>query len=191
MRKRRVARQVVLVLLSSSFGTSLCRSQAAQVSATGPKSVDAATANESARSKASTLPPTCPPAGLQSLQLGSSGTGDHTVSLSWNASISSSRSESNPVGYCIYRSTKQSAAQRNPTCAICERVNTVPVASLGCVDNVVEDGVTYYYVVTAINQNSAISSASNEVKVPVGRGGEQKTTSGNGPPFCRVNPVAR
>ncbi len=190
MQKRRILRQAFWVLLFSGFGISLCCSQAAQVSVTGPKSVDIATANKSSVSKVSTAP-TCPPAGLLSVQPKSSGTGDHTVTLSWNASVAPPHSKDDAVGYCIYRSQKQSAARKNPTCATCERVNAVPVASLSCVDNVVEDGVTYYYVVTAISPSSAISSASNEVKVPIHRGREEKSSSGTSPPLCRANSVAR
>jgi hypothetical protein len=113
------------------------------------------------------------------------------VTLSWNASVSPSNPESGAVGYCLYRSKKQSAAHKNPTCATCEQVNAVPVASLSCIDNLVEDGVTYYYVVTAINSSSRISSASNEVKVPVRRDHEKKSASGNSPPLCRINLAAR
>lgn len=190
MQTRRIHWQVFWVLLFSGFGSSLCCGQATQVSVTGPESVGVAIGNKSSVSKVST-PPICPPAGLLSLQPGSRGTGDHTVTLSWNASIAPPHSKDDAAGYCIYRSQKQSAAHKNPTCSKCERVNVVPLASLSCVDNVVEDGVTYYYVVTAISPSSSISSASNEVTVPIGGSREEKTTSGNSPPLCRVNPVAR
>jgi hypothetical protein len=191
MRIRRVFRVGFSILLFAVFGIVGCIGQTAHPSVVARNSADIATAKKETRSKGLAPPPTCPPAGLLSLQPASSGTGDHTVTLSWNASASSSHSENDPVGYCLYRSRKQSAAHTNPTCATCERVTAVPVASLSCVDNLVEDGVTYFYVVTAISPGNTISSASNEVKVPIGRGREEKTTSGNSPPLCRVNPVAR
>lgn len=191
MRERRVLGRSFLVLLFSGFGVSLCCGQIAHVSVEPPKSAELATPSKDTRPKVSRLPPTCPPAGLLSVQPKSSGTGDHTVTLSWNASVAPSHSKDDAVGYCIYRSQKQSAAHKNPTCATCERVNAVPLASLSCVDNVVEDGATYFYVVTAISPSSSISSASNEVTVPIGRGREEKTTSGNSPPFCRGNPLAK
>jgi hypothetical protein len=181
----------LVIVLSCALGISQAFGQVAHRSAASPNSADVATATGDMVTKVTGPPPTCPAAGTLSLQPGSPGTGDHKVTLSWNASDSPSPSENGAIGYCLYRSKNASGVRKNPTCGTCEQVNVVPVASLSCVDNVVEDGVTYYYVVTAINARSAISSASNEVKVPIGRGREEKTTSGSSPPLCRINRVAR
>jgi hypothetical protein len=191
MRTRPALRLGFVILLFPVFGLSQCFGQVAHPSVATPNSSDIATARKDAPPKVAEPPPTCPPGGILPLRPGSPGTGDHTVTLWWNASVSPPHSESGAVGYCLYRSRKQSAARKNPTCATCERVNAVPVASLSCVDNVVEDGVTYYYVVIAINSASMISSSSNEVKVPIRRSREEKSTSGNSPPLCRVNSFAR
>ncbi len=189
MRRRRGYRLGFVILLFAVHGILQSSGQVADFSATGPKSADVTAVKKTPAKVAEPL--TCPAAGLLSLQPGSPGTGDHTVTLSWNASMPPANSEGGAVGYCLYRSKKQSAAHKNPTCATCERVNAVPVASLSCIDNLVEDGVTYYYVVTAINPSSKISSSSNEVKVPIRRDHEEKSSSGNAAPLCRVNSVAR
>jgi hypothetical protein len=106
------------------------------------------------------LPP-CPPAGIQPLQP-SQQTGHHKVTLTWNANAPSLDSERNAVGYCLYRSQTKKAAKRNPRCVECEQINRTPIVGVGCVDDLVADSATYYYVVTAINTNGNISSSSNE-----------------------------
>jgi len=110
--------------------------------------------------------PHCPPAGSPILQPSAS-TGHHSVILSWNASAPSSRPEDNAVGYCLYRSATKNAAKQNPVCGGCEQINVAPVAATGCVDDLVQDGASYYYVVTAINERGVLSSSSNEISVPI------------------------
>jgi hypothetical protein len=130
------------------------------------------------------LPP-CPPAGLPALQPDSQ-TGHHTVILSWDASVPGPGLDSKVVGYCLYRSRKQNAAKRNPICSDCEQINPMPVVGTGCVDDLVLDGASYYYVVTAINANKRISSSSNETPAPIPPGSQTaKPTSASGYPFCR------
>jgi hypothetical protein len=114
--------------------------------------------------------PSCPSAGLVPIRRSQRGTGHHKVVLSWNASSDSADAKSIAVGYCLYRSNKQYAAKQNPTCSDCEQINRIPVTSTNCVDDLVEDNVTYYYVVTAINARGKISSASNEVPAPIPAG---------------------
>jgi len=104
--------------------------------------------------------PACPAADLPPLQP-SPLTGHHKVTLSWNASAPSLSSESKAVGYCLYRSKKQDATKRNPTCSDCEQINPIAIAGTGCVDDLVEDGAIYYYVVTAIDAKGKPSSFSN------------------------------
>ena len=111
------------------------------------------------------LPP-CPQAGVPILQP-STQTGHHKVTLSWNASSPSSDPEKKAVGYCLYRSDKQNAAKQNSTCSDCEQINSIPIAGTGCVDDLVKDGATYYYVVTAINAGGRTSPSSNETPAQV------------------------
>ncbi len=130
------------------------------------------------------LPP-CPPAGLQMLQP-SSQTGHHKVILTWNASVPAPGPDGMAVGYCLYRSQKRNAAKQNPTCSDCEQVNPTPVVGTGCVDDLVLDNATYYYVVTAINASKRISVSSNETMAPI----PPKATAGSAPsssdPLCRA-----
>lgn len=131
--------------------------------------------------------PPCPPAGVQPLQP-SSHTGHHKVILSWNASAPSPDPERNPVGYCLYRSNKQHAAKQNPTCGDCEQINPTPVVSTGCVDDLVSDSTTYYYVVTAIGKNGKISSASNETLAPIPAAKQRANpVRASSLPLCRGN----
>ncbi len=131
------------------------------------------------------LPP-CPPAGLQPLQ-SSAQTGHHKVILTWNASVPGPGPDGKAVGYCLYRSQKQNAAKQNPTCSDCEQVNPTPVVVTGCVDDLVLDNATYYYVVTAINSNKRISSSSNETPAPIPPGTQSvKPAPATSYPLCRA-----
>jgi hypothetical protein len=80
--------------------------------------------------------------------------GRHTVTLRWEAS------RSKVAGYNIYRSTTPG---RNYV-----RINTRPVEGPTYTDSTVESGVTYYYVVRAVDGNGQESVNSNEApaKVP-------------------------
>jgi hypothetical protein len=128
--------------------------------------------------------PACPPAGVPAMQT-SQGIGHHKVKLSWNASVQVS-GQSAVDGYCVYRSKKQNAAQQKATCSACERVTAVAVAGTACIDDLVEDGMTYYYVVTAVKDNQA-SSSSNEVVAIIPAGAQSDIPPAPLPPapFCR------
>jgi hypothetical protein len=88
------------------------------------------------------------------------------VTLTWNASRGK-----DVVGYCLYRDTEKKVAKNKPnaefTCAGCEQVNSIPVAPTGCVDDVVPDNSTYFYVATALNRDKRLSSASNEARADI------------------------
>lgn len=128
----------------------------------------------------------CPPAGLLSASAPSSDSGHHRVTLSWNASTASAQQTGNVVGYCLYRSKKQHVAKKNPTCTSCERINTVPVTSLSCIDDLVENNATYFYVVTAISPANRISSPSNEIAASIPSGRQASSAPSTSAPFCRV-----
>jgi hypothetical protein len=132
-----------------------------------------------------TLPP-CPPAGIQPLQP-SQNTGHHKVTLWWNANAPSHDSERNAVGYCLYRSQTKKAAKSNPRCGACEQINRTPIVGVSCVDDLVADSATYYYVVTAINTNGDISSSSNETPARIPSSKKPARTAPKGSyPLCRV-----
>ena len=129
--------------------------------------------------------PLCPAAGLPTLQP-SPRTGHHKVTLSWNASAPSVNSESKAVGYCLYRSKKKDAAKQNPTCRDCEQINSIAIAGTGCVDDLVEDGAIYYYVVTAITTQGNPSSPSNAIliQIPASKESANPVSVGSDP-LCR------
>ena len=106
----------------------------------------------------------CPPAGSHPA---ASIKGHHKVTLTWNASPGG-----NIEGYCLYRGPKKHVAKnRKPetpfTCAGCEQINVIPVVPTGCVDDLVKDGATYYYVATALDGHQVLSPASNEVSAEI------------------------
>ena len=150
------------------------------------------TPNDKAATRALVAPlPSCPPAGVPPLKPNAS-TGHHRVVLSWNTSAPSTRPQDSAVGYCLYRSQTQTLAAKNATCSQCEQINSVPVVVpvtdhvAGCVDDLVQDGLTYYYVVTAINSGRQLSSSSNEIPVVIPQNKPGGGTSSY--PFCRGQP---
>lgn len=147
---------------------------------------DAPTEERTALRSPAPVPPVCPAAGIVPLKRSQPGTGDHRVILTWNASAPSSSPDSTAVGYCLYRSQKKKVAKKNPTCSECEQINSIPVVGTTCVDDLVQDGATYFYVATAISRSRQLSPSSNEITVVIPRSkqraGPRSTAS---PPFCR------
>ncbi|HXY51021.1 MAG TPA: choice-of-anchor D domain-containing protein [Terriglobales bacterium] len=86
-----------------------------------------------------------------------SGTGtaaaQHQVTVSWVGSSST------VIGYKVYRGSQSGG----PYVA----VNSSPDASLGYVDSTVQAGMTYYYVVTAVDTSGTESVYSNEARAAI------------------------
>jgi hypothetical protein len=162
----RVAFGVLLMAVGTLFVTAVAiRFLAAPSRASLPAERTITSARPSLATSRSTLPP-CPSAGLPILQ-SSSQTGHHKVILTWNASAASADPEGKVVGYCLYRSQTQLAAKQNPRCSNCEQINSTPIVGTGCVDDLVLDSATYYYVATSINAKGNISISSNETTAPI------------------------
>jgi hypothetical protein len=129
----------------------------------------------------------CPPGGLPIMQASQPGTGHHKVILSWSPSSPSANPDTNPAGYCLYRSQTQNAARQNPICSACEPINLVPVVASACLDDLVQDSTTYYYVVTALSATRKQSSSSNEILVRIPAANQPGATPvPTPPPVCRV-----
>ena len=120
------------------------------------------------------LPP-CPPGDLPSLPEGSPHTGDHRVTLTWNASVPRPNVNDEDIGYCLYRSKdhpvqkekrKTAKVAKKHPCQECEGVNTFPIRQTSCIDNVVKDDVLYYYVAIATNKNG-LSEFSNQARAKI------------------------
>lgn len=73
----------------------------------------------------------------------------HTVALSWIASISD-----NVAGYNVYR--------RSSPDGTFVRINSSVVAELKFTDTAIQNGLTYYYVVTALDTSGAESEFSDQ-----------------------------
>lgn len=102
--------------------------------------------------------------------------GDGTISLNWN-----DNSEGDLAGYNIYRSTTSGSGYI--------KLNVSLVSSSDYMDNSVNNGTTYYYVVTAVDTSSNESAYSSEVSAtpaaPVTSITIQENTAG----FCSVDPT--
>ena len=133
------------------------------------------------------LPP-CPSAPYPVLKMSTPGVGHHRVFLSWDASSSSIGSVGAHIAYCLYRSQKKGAAKISATCPDCEQVTVDPIRSTRCVDNVVRDQTTYYYVAVAITSMGRTSSPTQEAiaKVPVAGRTNAAPADATAYPACRA-----
>lgn len=130
--------------------------------------------------------PLCPNTTTPILQP-SSHTGHHKVTLSWKASLPSSDSNRQAAGYCLYRSTTPNPAGENPPCRDCEWINKRAIPGTACVDDLVQDGVVYYYVVEAITLGRVTSSFSNQAPAPIPSTQKPGSVTGNSYPLCRAS----
>lgn len=121
----------------------------------------------------------------------------HTVTLSWNPSTSAANAGNQSVGYCLYRSQKPGIPKKISECTMCVQVNSLAIAGTACVDNQVQDGETYHYVVTYVvaraNANKAETSpSSNEATahIPI-NSKSAKSPSVASYPLCRATTVSK
>jgi hypothetical protein len=121
--------------------------------------------------------------GSSSVQAPDPATQHHKVILSWKASARAASPEYEAVGYCVYRSTKQS--DDSP-----ELINSTPFVGTGCTDDSVSDNRTYYYVVKAISAKGKKSPLSNEAPAPIPSEGAVTSPTATGSfPSCRAVPT--
>jgi len=138
------------------------------------------------QTEASKTLPSCPLVGPSQAKVVQSVARHHRVFLSWNASAPSPKPEGNAAGYCLYRSHTQNAAKQKPPCADCDQVNTTPISGTSCVDDLVDDGAVYYYLLLAVNSKGKPSDWSNEAPAHVPS--DEKlgpAPAGPAPPACR------
>ena len=189
IKNQRLQKRLLLAVMISALSPRFAAAQSATASIV--KTGSQPTSKDIAASLVPTskLPP-CPEAGIPAPHP-SSVTGHHKVALTWKASAPSMQAISNPVGYCLYRSKKKglpkmALANPNVRCGGCEQVNQVPVVGVGCIDDLVEDNTTYYYVVTAISAAGSISSASAEAVSIIPLHKSSSTAFPSAYPSCRV-----
>lgn len=187
-------RRLLLCLFLALLGIGACDDANAQakstISGTGQRSANA----KKTSSSRSALPhlPLCPAGGLATATLPIESVGHHQVILSWSASFQSSNPLRSAAGYCLYRSTEPDAAQQMATCSDCEQVSPVALQGTSCVDDQVEDGETYYYVVIAVNEQGIQSSPSNQMEVQIpSKPPIFKSSPQSAVPSCRKSVDAR
>ena len=130
----------------------------------------------------------CPEAPYPMLKADDPATGHHRVFLSWNASTSASEKDPNALGYCLYRTQKPGRAKDCPKkYPKCEQVNVVPVHGTRCVDELVRDNTTYYYVAIAItSSNTSTTSEVAIAEVPIAGKRNQPPPNAASYPVCRM-----
>ena len=133
----------------------------------------------------------CPTAPYPMLQAEDPATGHHRVFLKWDASTSASGSDSKELGYCLYRTQKPGRAKDCPKkYPNCEQVNVVPVSGTRCVDELVKDNSTYYYVAIAITSTDTSTTSEEAIaEVPAAGKRNPPPPGADSYPACRV-PVA-
>jgi hypothetical protein len=185
--RRQIFLCVFLSLLVGAFETAVANGQLSFTSSSPLQSAQTPKAGGTPVATVSSPLPPCPPAGSLLVQPSQPATGHHKVILSWNASLHSVNDTLNAVGYCLYRSKDENAIKEKPTCPQCEQINSKPIAGTSCLDDLVEDSTTYYYVVTAVNAKGDPSTPSNDAPAPIpdgkltaaGRAGDSSI------PICR------
>jgi len=78
----------------------------------------------------------------------------HTVDLSWNA-----RTSNNVIGYNVYRGTTSGGPYT--------KINSTLDPNTAYTDSSVANGITYYYVSTAVNSSNEESGYSNEAQATI------------------------
>jgi len=105
--------------------------------------------------------------------------GGHRVILSWRASTRADSKHADAIGYCIYRGTRT----KDPRPVL---INAAPFSGTSCMDDLVESGKKYYYVVRAISEKGVTSIISNAAPAPIPtRERTEAELPGKTAPLCR------
>ncbi len=186
---------VLLLLVAGVLGT---RGATGQASAGSSAKLRSGTtqAKREPRTPAQSGPLVCPPKDLPVVEPLQHRPGHHTVILSWNASSPSPNTDSRAIRYCLFRlkekeqevkEAEKKALELNSACAACERINSIPFTGTRCVDDRVEDGAIYYYVVKAVIDKREPSRSSNAASatIPVEKQTIPVPPDSSPPPLCR------
>jgi hypothetical protein len=173
---------LILILLWAIFVLSGCRSNSES-----HRQLAAPAAQESVATKGKPMLRQCPDGPYRKLQAKDPTTGHHRVFLTWNASTSTSESDPNSFGYCLYRTQTPGKAKDCPAkYPKCEQVNVLPVRGTRCVDELVKDSTTYYYVAIGVTASDK-STTSEEAIAEVPAAGKRKPP----PPDAASYPACR
>jgi hypothetical protein len=158
--------------IACTRGSSSASSESAPRAVQGPTQAGAPLNNPRVR------PPVCPAFGSSPVPALPQAQG-HRVTLSWRPSAPADSKHVDAVGYCIYRGNKK----KDPRPAL---VNSVPFPATSCMDDMVESGKKYYYVVRAISAKGVTSIISNPAPAPIPtRARTDADIPGKSAPLCR------
>jgi hypothetical protein len=104
--------------------------------------------------------------------------GGHRVVLSWKASTPADSKHADAVGYCIYRGLE---GKKDPPVLL----NPHPYPTTTCTDDMVQNGVKYYYVVRAISAKGVPSDRSQRTRADIPKN-DPASLPQNSPPLCRA-----
>jgi hypothetical protein len=107
-----------------------------------------------------------------------SATGEHRVVLSWKASTPADSKHADAVGYCIYRGLE---GKKDPPVLL----NPHPYPDTTCIDDMVQNGTKYYYVVRAISAKGVPSDRSQRTRADIPKKNPASLPQ-NPPPLCRA-----
>jgi hypothetical protein len=111
--------------------------------------------------------------------------GGHRVILSWRASAAADSKHADAVGYCVYRGNQR----KDPRPIL---LNSAPFPGTSCMDDTVENGKKYYYVVRAISAKGATSIISNSAPAPIPTRDRTETVApGKSAPLCRETTMGK
>jgi fibronectin type 3 domain-containing protein len=107
------------------------------------------------------------------------------VILSWRASAPADPQHADAVGYCIYRGNQR----KDPRPVL---INSAPFPATSCMDDMVESGKKYYYVVRAISAKGVASIISSSAPAPIPkRESAEADVPGKSAPLCREPAVGK
>jgi hypothetical protein len=133
---------------------------------------------EAALSNAPVRPLVCPTFSSSPVPALPQAKGGHRVILSWRASAPADSQHADAVGYCIYRGNQR----RDPRPVL---INSSPFPATSCMDDMVESGKKYYYVVRAISAKGVTSIISNSAPAPIPtRERTEADVPGKSAPLC-------
>ena len=175
------------VLLVVAFASVCSMSQISEITVASAAPVEpfGAKGAPSHKTRAQPPAPSCSAVGFLPIQPSPPATAQHKVTLSWKASVPSA----DPVfGYCLYKSQTTIDSNLGVTCPKCEPLNSVPVKGTSCVDDIVTNGATYYYIVRAVDVRGNPSPWSNVATVPIPSSNQTSAVPQGSPQpqFCRV-----
>jgi hypothetical protein len=140
---------------------------------------------EAALNNAPVRPLVCPTFGSSPVAALPQAKGGHRVILSWRASAPADSKHADAVGYCIYRGNQR----KDPRPVL---INSAPFPATSCMDDMVESGKKYYYVVRAISAKGVASIISSSAPAPIPkRESAEADVPGKSAPLCREPAVGK